>query len=174
MPMTISPREKIVLSQAAQLMLTHYAALSMPTLTAERYVPPISRTLLGFVELFLEFAWTLKNLVGSLKELCMATLTRDMCRQWVELCWPFYMTFFEICINLKNYLNGNTLEGYVPPISRTLSQIVELLWNLFDFCMDTQQVKHLITILWYYCWMDRSLYNLCMPSVRRTEKAFRL
>ena len=130
----------------------------MPTLTAERYVPPISRTLLGFVELCLEFAWTLKNLVGSLKELFMATLTRDMCRQWVELCWPFYMTFFEICINLKNYLNGNTLEGYVPPISRTLSQIVELLWNLFDFCMDTQ---HWITILWY-CSMDRSLCELCM------------
>ena len=63
MPMTISPREKIVLSQAAQLMLTHYAALSMPNLTAERYVPPISRTLLGFVELCLEFALILKNLV---------------------------------------------------------------------------------------------------------------
>ena len=54
--LTISPREKIVLSQAAQLMLTHYAALSMPTLTAERYVPPISRTLLGFVELCLKFS----------------------------------------------------------------------------------------------------------------------
>ena len=39
-------------------MLTHYAALSMPTLTAERYVPPISRTLLGFVKLCLKFALT--------------------------------------------------------------------------------------------------------------------
>ena len=64
----------------------------------------------------------------------------------------------KLSMQFVRTIYGNTCERYVPPLSSTLSNIVELLWNLFDFCMDTQ---HWITILWY-CSMDRSLCELCM------------
>ena len=115
-----------------------------------------------------DYMQLVRTLYGNTRE----KNVRRMSRSFLTFLYDFIWNLYEP----KRTIYGNTRERYMPPISRTLSNIVELLWNLFDLCMDTQQLKHLITILWY-CWIDRSwplhadIRRRYMPSIRRAEES---